>query len=65
MHTVLKSVVVGFVLLAFPALAKGAPTHQCTKGGAVVPLKKKECPVEGGKWEPIPVKAAAPKAAAK
>ena len=53
------------VLVALPAIAKDPPTHQCTKDGAVIPMKKKECAPAGGKWEPIPGKAAAPKPANK
>lgn len=65
MRAVLKTLAVLTLLLAVPALAKGPPTHQCTKDGAVIQKKKKVCASEGGKWEPIPVKAPAPKSAAK
>ena len=52
-----KSLAAFAILLAVPALAKGPPTHQCMKDGAVVAKKKKECVPAGGTWELIPVKA--------
>ena len=54
------------LLLALPVLAaeKDPKTHQCTKNGAVVDLKKKECVPGGGKWGLIPGKKANPKTAA-